>query len=70
MKKKDWSTCLCSLGGRMEHEQILEQIKVDIIQKRVLGKSGLEVSSLGLGCMGISFSYNTLDNMVLHSAIE
>ena len=27
------------------------------MQKRKLGKSGLEVSALGLGCMGLSFSY-------------
>lgn len=27
------------------------------MQKRVLGKSGLEVSALGLGCMGLSFGY-------------
>jgi len=27
------------------------------MQKRALGKSGLEVSDLGLGCMGMSFSY-------------
>jgi len=27
------------------------------MQKRLLGKSGLEVSALGLGCMGLSFGY-------------
>jgi aryl-alcohol dehydrogenase-like predicted oxidoreductase len=29
------------------------------MQKRELGRGGLEVSSMGLGCMGISFSYAT-----------
>jgi aryl-alcohol dehydrogenase-like predicted oxidoreductase len=28
-----------------------------MMQKRVLGRSGLEVSALGLGCMGLSFGY-------------
>ena len=27
------------------------------MQKRKLGKSNLEVSALGLGCMGMTFSY-------------
>ena len=27
------------------------------MQKRILGNSNLEVSALGLGCMGMSFAY-------------
>jgi aryl-alcohol dehydrogenase-like predicted oxidoreductase len=32
------------------------------MQKRKLGKSGLEVSALGLGCMGLSFGYGPATN--------
>lgn len=28
-----------------------------MMQKRVLGRSGLEVSALGLGCMGLSYGH-------------
>ena len=45
------------------------------MQKRKLGKSGLEVSALGLGCMGMSFSYGPPKDKqemidLLHKAVE
>ena len=31
------------------------------MQKRTLGRNGLEVSAIGFGCMGISFGYGPAD---------
>src|ERR1700723_1574598 len=45
------------------------------MQKRKLGGSGLEVSALGLGCMGMSFSYGPPKDKkemtdLLHAAVD
>jgi aryl-alcohol dehydrogenase-like predicted oxidoreductase len=45
------------------------------MQQRTLGKNGLEVSALGLGCMGMSFSYGPPKETkamiaLLHAAVE
>lgn len=37
-------------------------VKTERMQKRILGKSGLEVSALGLGCMGLTFGYGPATN--------
>ena len=45
------------------------------IQKRKLGSSNLEVSAIGIGCMGMSFGYGTISDekemiTLIHKAVE
>ena len=46
-----------------------------MFQKRKLGNSNLEVSAIGLGCMGMSFGYGTISDKnemitLIHKAVE
>src|ERR1700723_2690929 len=55
MNRKDQDTGSTSLDLSLGDER--DTPKGEPMQKRKLGNSGLEVSAMGLGCMGMSFSY-------------
>src|ERR1035438_5023741 len=54
-KSTDRDSTSYVLDSNLEMRETVPQ--GETMQKRKLGNSGLEVSALGLGCMGMSFSY-------------
>jgi aryl-alcohol dehydrogenase-like predicted oxidoreductase len=60
-------------GGQREYP--LKGLEGETMQKRKLGRSNLKVSAIGLGCMGMSFSYGPPKDKkemtdLLHAAVD
>src|SRR5665213_1155890 len=58
-----------------DRHALVVNLKGATMQKRKLGKSNLEVSAMGLGCMGMSFSYGPPKDKkemtaLLHAAVD
>jgi hypothetical protein len=55
--RKDPAACTTSEASSRSASEPTWRSRKEAVQKRELGERGLEVSVLGLGCMGMSFAY-------------
>jgi hypothetical protein len=72
MNRKDRDTASTAPDSNLEMRETVPKEKT--MQKRKLGNSGLEVSALGLGCMGMSELYGEANEAesiaTIHRALD